>query len=294
MGGDYNYESPGVRTSYDDPVRWPRERASSEALEWEMLLALVVAIPIAALALAVGALTTAGAVAAVVVGALCILAGWGWAALLILYFVVGVGFSRIGATTKAARTGSVVAKSGGRDAVQVLANGGVFALAAFLSVRASTGVAPLLAAAAVGALAASAADTLATEVGTLVGGVPRSVVGWRAVPAGTSGGVTVAGSLAMMGGALLIALAAFGLRLATPIAAAVLGGIAGATADSLLGALAQERRRCSRCDVATERRVHDCGTATEHAGGVAWLDNDLVNLCATLVGAVVAATVAVA
>ena len=82
-----------------------------------MLVALLVALPIAALALAAGALTLAGAVAAVVIGALCVLAGWGWAALLIVYFVVAVAFSKLGAEAKARRTGSVVAKAGGRDAI---------------------------------------------------------------------------------------------------------------------------------------------------------------------------------
>jgi uncharacterized protein (TIGR00297 family) len=259
-----------------------------------MILAFVIAIPIAALALAAGALTLPGAVAAAVIGALCILAGWGWAALLILYFVVAVAFSKLGADAKSRRTGSVVAKSGGRDAMQVLANGGAFALAAFVAAHSTTTTAILLAAAAAGALAASASDTLATEIGTLVGGEPRSITHWRTVPAGTSGGVTVAGSLAMVGGALLIAIAALGMRLTPHVTAVALGGIAGALADSLLGALVQERRRCPRCDAATERRIHDCGTATEHAGGIARLDNDLVNLCATIVGSVVAAALAVA
>ena len=259
-----------------------------------MLLALCVALPIAALALAAGALTLPGAVAATVIGGVSILAGWGWAALLILYFVVAVALSRLGADAKARRTDSVVAKAGGRDAVQVLANGGVFALAAFAAAHATSTHAALLAAAAAGALAASASDTLATEVGTLVGGEPRSITHWRTVPAGTSGGVTIAGSLAMIGGAFLIAFAALGMRLTPHVVAVALGGIAGAVADSLLGALLQERRRCPRCDVATERRIHDCGAATEHAGGIARLDNDLVNLCATLVGAAVAAGLTVA
>ena len=258
-----------------------------------MPLAPFVAVPIAALAFAVGALTLSGAAAATIVGALSILAGWGWAGLLILYFVVAVFFSKFGADAKARRTGGVVAKAGGRDAVQVLANGGVFALAAFAFSRASEPAATLLAAAAAGALAASAADTLATEVGTFIGGEPRSVIGWHAVPAGTSGGVTIAGSFAMIGGAILIAIAALGLGLTSHAAAAALGGIGGAIADSLLGALVQERRRCPRCNLATERRIHDCGTPTESAGGLSWLDNDLVNLSATVVGAVVAGAVAI-
>jgi uncharacterized protein (TIGR00297 family) len=258
-----------------------------------MLLALAVAIPVAALALAAAALTMSGAVAAIVIGALCVLAGWGWAALLILYFVVAVAFSKLGAEAKAERTGGVVAKAGRRDAVQVLANGGVFALAAFLSTHLGMPSSEAFAVAAVGALAASAADTLATEVGTFVGGEPRSLTTWRVVPTGTSGGVSIAGSLAMLGGAILVALAASAMGLTAHATVAAMGGVAGAIADSLLGALVQERRHCPHCDLATERRVHDCGTATLLAGGVPWLDNDLVNLCATLIGAAVAAVLAV-
>jgi len=259
-----------------------------------MLLAPLVALVVAVLAFAAGALTVSGTVAAAVVGMLCLIAGWGWAALLIVYFVVAVTCSRVGADAKERRTSGVVAKAGRRDAVQVLANGGVFAAGAFLATHVAAGNGELLAAATVGALAAASGDTLATEIGTLVGGEPRSVIGWRPVPAGTSGGITLAGSLGMLGGALLVAFAGRALGLGNSVIAAAAGGVAGALADSLLGAMVQERRHCPQCNLATERRLHDCGTATELAGGVAWLDNDLVNLCATLVGAAVAATVAVA
>jgi len=254
----------------------------------------LLAIPIAALAFMAGSLTVGGAVAAVAIGALCILGGWGWAALLIVYFVVAVACSRAGARTKEQRTGGVVAKSGRGDAMQVLANGGVFAVAAFFASRSGLAAATTLTAAAIGALAAASADTLATEIGTLIGGEPRSVIGWRPVPTGTSGGITLAGSLGMLGGALLVALAATALGLGNVVLATAVGGVAGALADSLIGAVLQERRHCPQCNLDTERHVHDCGTSTELSGGVAWLDNDLVNLCATLIGATVAATLVVA
>lgn len=236
-----------------------------------------------------GTLTWSGAVAAAAIGAMGVAAGWPWAALLILYFVVAVAWSRAGADAKAERTSGVLAKGGRRDAAQVLANGGVFALAALVASLISPSTASVVAIAALGALAASSADTLATEVGTLAGGTPRSLIGWCAVPPGTSGGVTVAGTLAMIAGAVLIALAARAMALTEAVAAVVLGGVAGAVADSVLGAALQERRWCPQCQRATERSVHDCGTPTEFAGGIAWLDNDVVNLFATIVGAAVAA-----
>jgi uncharacterized membrane protein len=37
--------------------------------------------------------------------------------------------------------------------------------------------------------------------------------------------------------------------------------------------------------------VHDCGTRTERAGGLQWLNNDGVNAACTLIGAVVSACV---
>ena len=236
-----------------------------------------------------GALTGSGTLAAIAVGTTCVAAGWAWAALLILYFVVAAGWSRAGAEAKARLTSGVLAKGGERDATQVLANGGIFAVAALMASLSSPPLATLLAAAALGALAASSADTLATEVGTLLGGTPRSVIGWRAVPPGTSGGVTTAGTTAMIAGAALVAVAARAMGLTDSPGAVVAGGIAGAAIDSFAGALIQERRWCPACDLATERGIHDCGTATTRAGGLAWLDNDGVNLLATIAGAAVAA-----
>lgn len=255
----------------------------------QLLIALATAIPIALAALWAGALARSGALAATAIGAMSILAGWRWAGLLILYFVVTVACSRAGAATKTRRTSGVLAKSGPRDAMQVLANGGVFAAAALAASLAPPQMSPLLAAAALGALAASSADTLATEIGTLAGGTPRSVIGWRAVPAGTSGGVTTSGTVAMIAGAMLVAIAARAMGLDASAAAVTMGGIAGAVADSLAGALIQERRWCPACERATERAVHDCGSRTERAGGIARFDNDGVNLLATIVGAAVAA-----
>jgi uncharacterized membrane protein len=104
--------------------------------------------------------------------------------------------------------------------------------------------------------------------------------------------VSVAGTIAMLAGALVIALAARSLALSDALAAVAMGGAAGAVADSLIGATLQERRWCDACARETERRVHDCGTPTRLAGGLAAVDNDVVNLLATLVGAVVSALLA--
>jgi uncharacterized protein (TIGR00297 family) len=262
------------------------------ALLTRALAGFVAAVCIAAAARRARSLSRSGAVAAVVVGTAAATAGWSWGALLILYFVASSALSHAGAAEKERRTRGVVAKGGARDAIQVLANGGVFALCALGILAAAPESAPVLAAAAAGALAAATADTWATEIGTLIGGTPRALLSLREVPPGTSGALSAAGTAAMLAGALTVALLARWLNLTDALAAVTFAGVAGALLDSLLGATLQERRWCDTCSLATERQVHDCGAATRPTGGVRAIDNDAVNLAATVTGAAVAALLA--
>lgn len=250
--------------------------------------ALAVALCIAFLARRARALSPDGAVAATLIGALALLAGWRWGLLLIFYFATSSALTRLGSEKKTARTSSVIEKGGERDAMQVLANGAVFATAALLAILVP-GHETRWAALGAGALAASASDTWATEIGTLIGGAPRSILGFRPLPFGMSGGVTLAGTTAAVAGAATVALIAVGLAWPARAAfAAFVGGVAGSTLDSLLGATLQLRRRCDRCDCETERTIHDCGTATSHASGIAWLGNDAVNLICGAAGGLLA------
>jgi len=156
------------------------------------LAGLVVATAIAIAARRSRTLAPGGAAAALVVGTVAMTAGWAWGAALIVFFVASSLLSRVGRAAKAARTRAIVEKGDERDAWQVLANGGAFAVAA-LGVLVAPARAPW-AAIGLGALAAATADTWATEVGTLAGGRPRSLAGWRPVPPGTSGAVSSVGT----------------------------------------------------------------------------------------------------
>lgn len=248
------------------------------------LVGFAIALGVALLARRSRSLSASGGMAAVVVGTLAVAAGWSFGAMLLAFFVSSSALSRWRADVKEQRAGAVVEKGGERDAMQVIANGGVFALGALLWLAGWSGAAPL----AFGALAGAASDTWATEVGTLARQAPRSIVTWRRVAPGTSGGVTAAGLAAALAAAATLALFAHALGWSWATAAgALIGGIAGSTADSLLGALLQAQRWCDRCNSATERRVHGCGAETRHARGLAWLNNDVVNLAATIFGGVV-------
>jgi uncharacterized protein (TIGR00297 family) len=251
-----------------------------------LILGMALAAAVVLLARRAGLLSVSGAAAAVTVGTIAAVAGWTWAALLVAYFVVAVALTRYRAAAKVARTGAIVAKGGPRDAGQVVANGGVYAIAAGLG--AVTGW-PGWYTVGAAALAATTADTWATEIGTLSASPPRSIVGWRPVPPGTSGGVSATGSLAAVAGAAFVALAA--VSAGWPPAAAVgalVGGVGGATVDSVLGATVQSRRWCDACALPTEQGVHVCGSATRGVGGVRWIGNDSVNALSTAIGGLLA------
>lgn len=248
-------------------------------------LGLLVAAIIATIARRAHSLSRSGAVAATALGAIGTAAGFPWAILLIVYFASSSGLSRLGAAEKERRTGGIVAKGGQRDARQVLANGGVFGVAALGNILQPGVWWTALAAA---SLAASAADTWATELGTRFGGVPRSLLSGRPVPVGTSGGVTVIGSLGALAGAVFVGLVSLAIGW-THLSAlsAIAGGLVGALADSLFGATLQVRRWCDACSLATERPTHDCGAVTRVSGGIAGFDNDMVNLFSVIIGGAV-------
>ena len=252
----------------------------------KLLIGFGVSALIALVAMRVGALAISGVVAAIVIGTVAFAAGWDWVFVLLAFFIVTSALSAIGASDKHARTEGVVEKFGKRDAFQVLANGGVFAIAAYMHIRTEDIIWMI---AGFGAIAAATSDSWSTEIGTLTRAIPRSITTGRPVPAGTSGGITTVGTLAGIGGAAFISLVSLLADWDRGVSACVfIGGITGSTADSLLGATLQTRRRCIECGAFTERRVHNCGGSTRIVRGIRGLNNDGVNAAATAVGGLVA------
>lgn len=251
----------------------------------------LLAAAIALVALRARALTRGGALAAFAVGTITYSAGtWTFTAVLLAFFLPSVLLSRLGRARKRALVD--VGKQGPRDAAQVLANGGVATLCALFYGLTHQ---PRWALAFVGAYAVATADTWATEIGTLARARPRSILTFRALEPGLSGGVTATGTLAAFAGALWLGLAAdlsqpsdqAWIGLAVVFALAVIGFI-GALVDSVLGATLQELRRCPACERTCEIDPHVCGTPTIRVRGLRWMSNDLVNGLATATGALLA------
>ena len=206
--------------------------------------------------------------------------------MLFAFFLPAVALSRLGSQRKAAIADTDKRKA--RDARQVFANGGV---AAACAVAYAFTRSPVLAAAFAGALAAAAADTWGTELGMLARSTPRSIANFRAVARGLSGGVTLPGTLAEIGGALAVGLVTWAVGIA-PWWIVAAAGSAGALADSVFGATLQALRYCSRCGRLCETDPHLCGGATSLVRGWRAIDNDAVNAIATITGAVAAGWIA--
>ncbi len=234
-------------------------------------------------------LTLGGAYAAFAVGTAAVTGGIAWGAALVIFFYGSMMLGEWRAETKRERSYDVLPSEVSRDAWQVLANGGLFAAAAVVwSADRSLSVGLF----GFGALATATADTWATEIGMALHSAPRHIITGQRVAPGTSGGVSAFGFGAAVAGAFLMGLLAV-VAFTTPfdlprLEAVLVGGLAGAIADSLLGALWQSRRWCEICQKWTERRVHTCGYRSRHTKGFRWMNNDVVNLLAGAIGGLVA------
>ncbi len=246
---------------------------------------------IAALAWRAGALSGSGAVAAALTGGLIFgLGGLPWAALLLTFFITSSVLSRLFGRRKAVLS-EKFSKGSRRDWGQVLANGGLGALLAAALPLVPGQTWPWLAFC--GAMAAVNADTWATEIGVLSRPRPRLITTGQLVERGASGGVSLLGYAAVLGGSALVGIVAVFFsppdQALPALAACLVGGLAGSTLDSLLGATVQSIYYCPACQKETERHPsHTCGTATQPLRGWRWLNNDWVNFACSLAGALVA------
>lgn len=251
-----------------------------------------------------GTLAFSGVIGAVVVGTLIVgFGGWIWGLLLVAFFVSSSLLSLFRWRDKLS-VGDKFSKGHRRDLGQTLANGGLGALLAVIN---SLSPHPILFTAFVGAMAAVNSDTWATEIGVLSRRTTHLVTTGQVVPPGTSGGVTRVGSLAALAGGLFVGLCAAlfsaveHLATGQSIPIELLGflvltgglsGLGGTYFDSLLGATVQRIYYCEACEKETEQIIHRCGSRSRPLRGWGWLDNDMVNFIGSVVGALLAAGVA--
>ena len=227
-------------------------------------------------------LTLNGALAAFIVGTTAYIAGPLAAGALLIFFMSSSGLSR---WRKRAKDVFGFEKTGVRDGSQVAANGGLATLFYALSVMSvhfrmfhSVNIPWQLLG--IASLAEANADTWATEIGSVLGRSPRSIVNGRLCGRGESGAVSVSGLVASIAGALVVSLFAipYG-HLA--MAGCMVGAVVGALFDSVLGATLQAQ--WLENGVLTETGSKE----TPPWRGVRAISNDIVNFMATVAAALV-------
>lgn len=175
------------------------------------------------------------------------------------FFIAGSAVTALGRSKKE-RLGIAEKNKGQRTAGQVLANGGVAALAGALAwLDPQQSVLWQLAAAA--SLASASADTLSSELGSIYGRSFYNILTFKKDKCGLDGVVSFEGSLWGIAGSAMIALIyVIAYRYSMLAIWIVVAGFAGNLADSILGA------------------------SLERKG---WLKNDQVNFLNTLIAAII-------
>ena len=179
-------------------------------------------------------------------------------------------------------------KTGARDKNQVLANGiiaGMLAFIYFLFPASSVYCAYLA------CLATVNADTWGTEIGILSKSQPISLRGFKRVLPGSSGGISLMGTASSFFGSFFLVSVGF-LPGISPIPfnlefflIIVIAGFSGSFIDSLLGAFLQAQYHCPICNKSTEMKTH-CNFDTKRVSGISWLNNDWVNFLSSISGIV--------
>lgn len=230
-----------------------------------------------------GLLSKSGAVTTVFIGTIIFgLGGWRWSPAVLFFFFSSGVLSKLGRTKKL-KLADVFQKGEKRDWAQVLANGFIPAMCTWLDYLFPQPVWYIFYLA---SLSSATADTWGTELGVLSESEPILITTGKRVPAGTSGGITLAGTLASLAGVFCLCLVgiffwpAYALTSSDWMMLSAVG-LAAAFFDSLLGATLQSQYVCNLCGKKTERRKH-CSKDSAKISGLGWMTNDWVNFLSSL------------
>ncbi len=261
--------------------------ANYQGLE-NYILPILVTPAIIALSYSKHALTLGGIFAATVMDIIISisLGNFGFAVLL-LFFVGSIIIDKIKKQRKNTGQNYICVEKKGdcRDAVQVLANGGVATAAAALYFVIPNRLFIIFF---IASLAEAFADTAASGIGAFSENV-YDIFRRKKCEKGISGGMSAIGTLSSIIAALLIAVVAFlfGAINPTDMLIITFAGFIGNVFDSLLGSLLQVKFKCRVCGRIVEKEEH-CREKTEQYCGLRLINNDTVNFCGTLFAGMVA------
>ncbi len=225
-------------------------------------------------------LTASGAFAAFAVGCFTVL-GLGLKGLVILalFFASSSFWSKIKSVNKK-KAEEMLVKGSRRDWQQVIANGGLAALSSALYFTTDNNL-WLLGFCICNAAANS--DTWASEIGSMSKSKPFFIKTFKRVERGTSGAISLLGTIASILGSFIIAITSYYLFALSgeEFLFILILGFSGNVVDTLLGAFVQAGYTCPSCGMQTEKVFH-CGQKTKLMKGFSFFNNDTVNFLSGL------------
>lgn len=231
-------------------------------------------------------LTVSGAISAIVVG-LSVYIGLGINGLILLgvFFTTSSLWSKYKSVSKKPME-EKLAKGSTRDWRQVAANGGAATLFSIFECFHPDFIWLIGFIVSIGS---ANSDTWASELGSLSKQKPIFIRTWKRVERGTSGAISVFGTMAAIFGALLIAIVSLWLfQFAWYYCLIVfVFSYFGNVIDTIIGAFYQQQYVCRICGIETERKIH-CQTRALRIKGLLLVDNDMVNFLSGFLAAIAA------
>ncbi|CAD7676917.1 transmembrane protein 19 [Vulpes vulpes] len=278
---------------------------------WRWLFSVVVPVLIVSNGFKKKSLDHSGALGGLVVGFILTIANFSFFTSLLMFFLSSSKLTKWKGEIKK-RLDSEYKEGGQRNWVQVFCNGAVpTELALLYMIENGPGEIPIdfskqytaswMCLSLLAALACSAGDTWASEVGPVLSkSPPRLITTWEKVPVGTNGGVTVVGLVSSLLGGTFVGITYFltqlvfvnDLDISAPqwpiIAFGGLAGLLGSVVDSYLGATMQ----FTGLDESTGMVVNSPANEVKYIAGKPILDNNAVNLFSSVVIALLLPTAA--
>lgn len=245
----------------------------------DFLLGFILSTLIAIISYKKKSLNLSGAIAAVIFGT--IIYGMGTYIIFVLLISFFISSSVITKIKKVEKD-----EKDGRNFIQVISN--ALAATIFSVIYFLTKEQIFMVVAAIG-IAASTSDTWASEIGKSSKGKIVSIVNFKEVPKGESGGVSLLGTLSAVFGSLFIALFfvlmygityTFDLTLLGYLGIITIAGFLGCIVDSYLGVFLQEKYIELKSGLKIEKK--EGFENLKLVSGIPFINNDMVNLISTV------------
>jgi uncharacterized protein (TIGR00297 family) len=227
------------------------------------------------------AISLGGFIAAAMLGVLTFVFGsWPSFIALIAFFILGSLVSFVGKAAKK-EISNIHGHKTARGVKQVLANGLpplIFALIYFITKEESFLVLTIA------AFAGCTADTFSSEIGMLSKKQPVSILNFKKIQKGLSGGVTILGLCGALLGSTLISIIALICFNFNYMIFVIIVGFINAIIDSIMGATLQGKYKVPNSELLSEKRVKN----SECVSGFKLIDNNAVNFLSTTLTGIIA------